>query len=49
MKIIIEKNNKSATETGRQPAGPSRGRIRQDKFSTLHLRCFLPDIGKKKT
>ena len=47
MKTNVTADNLSATEAAKTPAPQSRDRIRQDKFSTLHLPCFLSDLNKQ--
>ncbi len=49
MKTIINTDNKPAPDDDKKAGGPSRDRIRQDKFSTLHLPCFLSDLNKHKS
>lgn len=47
MKTIIDNENKAGADSAKQTGAPVRDRIRQDKFSTLRLPCFLSDLNKQ--
>lgn len=46
MKTIAVPGDAAMPESAKKADGPSRERIRKDKFSTLHLPCFLSDLNK---